>query len=81
MGPGLAVGARNTHCRLEKAKGTERSTRMVKVSTLVTGVPVGTLPKCKVFWPATTLTVVGARDETVAVSPVRGRPVLTTSAR
>ena len=79
--PGLAVGARKVHCRLLKSNATERSTRMVNVSVLEVGVPVGTFPKCRVFCPATTDTVAGARDVTVAVNPVLAKPVLTTSAR
>jgi hypothetical protein len=36
FGPAFATGATNAHCRLEKVKSTERSTRMVNVLLLVT---------------------------------------------
>src|SRR5947209_8144846 len=68
LNPPLATGFRRDHCRLATVNGTVVSTRIVKVSVLVTAPLVGTGGKCSVFLPATICTL-GERLVTVAVSP------------
>src|SRR5271166_1443907 len=84
LGPGFAMGGagavENAHDSLEKSNGIEALVRIVKVLLLVTSLLAGTGAKFSVPCPGTTRTVNGSRLVSVAVTEVRARPQLTTSA-